>query len=320
MISTMLLVFLTGCTKEPAAQEIEQFLRSQLPEEAPYSLSSVKTETKKTDDRTYTVNFKADLKLDKPLYRQVDTERALRESGWQEGGFLQAGADLQNLPRDVSEQIMKTHAAAVETPVLLQRTAAVGETKSWYGSIDATHLVDKWSFSKAVTQERTNFIGEPREKFGPRTYVQGEAEADAALTVARNARIAFVSAVATNMQLTLERRNRELAERRAEELIVAQQQAAATAEAAKRRLPIELRLRKSSFREAQNVILIKNSSGTALSVDVLMSNGQLEKRFHFDLPAGRPVEIGWLQGWPVRSGDTVTIRNLSYDPMNVRVP
>jgi hypothetical protein len=316
----LLAMVLAACTKQPQVQDLQTFLNSELPKDAPYSLEAIRFETSGLREGKELITFKAEVKLDRPLFRQTDTQTELRKIGWHQEQLDTALSDLRTLPVEMAKGIIETHIAATEVPTILEQVANAGDSHIWYGSVEAMHVVDKWTFSNLVTKERADFIGEPREKFGTKTYVLNGSDTAEALEATKRAHAAFIETVATHVQLAAERQSRQLAEKKAEEVIIAQEQTIRAAEAAKRRLPVELKMRTAAFAQGQKVLLVKNATANLLSIDMLVSDGQREKRFRFDLPIGRPVEVGWAQGWSFKPGDIVLIRNLAYDQLSLRIP
>jgi len=95
--------------------------------------------------------------------------------------ILKALAVIPNLPNDDAKKLVDGATFATTTPTLVEQTTKSGETAFGTASVDAIHVVDKWSFSNLSTQERQEFVGEPRSKFGTKSYVLSTPEANEAL-------------------------------------------------------------------------------------------------------------------------------------------
>ncbi len=312
-LSIICVLLVAGCSKKPDVQEVQQYLSSQLGRDPFYAISALQIELEKAQNDKQHVTFKAELKVNEPLYRLVDVEALIRKSGWDDREYIKALAVIPNLPEEVAKKLVDGATFATTSPTLVEQTATPGEIRVWYGSVDATHVVDKWSFSNLSTQERQEFSGELRSKFGTKSYVMDTPEATEAIDSLKKARAAFTETVKANMQLVAERKGREEAEHRVQELALAQ-------ERAMRRMPVKLALRPATFGPSGKILIITNASDSPLTVDLFMSNGQMERRLRFDLPPLVPRELGWLQGWSLKSGDTVTIDNSSYDQVKITIP
>jgi len=315
----MCVLLIAGCGRKPDVQEVQQYLSSQLGRDPFYAISALQVEVANAQNDKQRVTFKAELKINEPLYRLVDVEALIRKGGWDDSEYIKALAVIPNLPDDEAKKLVDGATFATNSPTLVEQTAKPAETRVWYGSVDATHIVDKWSFSNLSTQDRQEFNGEPRSKFGTKSYILNTPEATEALESLKKARAAFAENVKAKIQLVAERKGREDAELRAQELTMAQEQVAQAAAAVRRQLPVKLVVRPAIFGGGK-VLIITNGSDSPLSVDLFMSNAQLERRVRFDLRPGRPQEVGWSQGWNLKSGDSVTISNSSYDSIKISIP
>jgi disulfide oxidoreductase YuzD len=218
LLGVICVLLFAGCAKKPDTQEVQQYLSSQLGRDPFYAISALQIEVAKAQDDKQRVTFKAELKSNELLYRLVDVEALIRKGGWDDGDYIKAIAMIANLPDDEAKKLVDGATFATQSPTLVEQMAKPGETRAWYGSVDATYVVDKWSFANLATQDRQEFNGEPRSKFGTKSYVLDTPEATEALDSLKKARAAFAENVKAKVQLVAERKGREEAELRAQEL------------------------------------------------------------------------------------------------------
>ena len=138
---------LAGCgqssQQSPPKQEVRDAVAAALP---PFlSLDSIELEPISTGSESVKVNFKAIVVPKDDLF-QVDRE-------------------VDGTPR----------------VILLKMVQASGTKDSLYGSLEAHHMMDKWTLDSPEIQIGLTQLGTPRGSFPPQSYVTGSDEANAAL-------------------------------------------------------------------------------------------------------------------------------------------
>ncbi len=84
-----------------------------------------------------------------------------------------------------------------------------------------------------------------------------------------------------------------------------------------RTMPIVITCREALLKNNGYVYTFLNRSRTTLAFHVILTNpafGQ-PKEFHLVIDGGLSKEIGWYQGWPGASGDTIKVECAGYDPL-----
>jgi hypothetical protein len=86
-------------------------------------------------------------------------------------------------------------------------------------------------------------------------------------------------------------------------------------------LPVTVTFRKS-IGGGSLVAQFTNTSSRVLAVKACLLNGTFRQFdvIALELPPGRRVEHGWLEGWKFASGETIFLEHSDYEPASFNVP
>ena len=86
-------------------------------------------------------------------------------------------------------------------------------------------------------------------------------------------------------------------------------------------VPVVVTTRESAV-GAGRVAQFHNQTNTQLTVSVVFKNQKKDERKEtsFNIPPNGTFEIGWLEGWALESGETITISHPSYRDKTWTVP
>jgi hypothetical protein len=86
-------------------------------------------------------------------------------------------------------------------------------------------------------------------------------------------------------------------------------------------VPVSISYRESAVGRGK-VAVVSNQSGDTLNVLVAHDSPARgrHKTGYLNLPPGRSVEIGWLEGWRFESGDRVSVSHAGFQPQSVLIP
>jgi hypothetical protein len=345
MMATALAVFAlvlsVGCAKKPELADVQQYLASGLEKAAPYRVGAVVVETESGAEGKAVVKFKAELVTDEPLYVRVGAAEELAKTGWKEAELDSAIESAAQLPADLAEKVEKAKPKRAADLVVLKQSVAANEKRVWYGTVDAKYLVDRWSFANLATEKRETFDGQKRASFPSDAIVLGSPEAPKAFEEAVAARRNYIEAIASAQAIVKERGLREDAEKQAAAEIQRERQTRAEAEmraaaearsrqaaeqqaeAARRKMPVQIEFRKAAMGRG-NVAVIRNTSAEMLELGVTISDGfKVWRKVVQVRPANTPgsmTEIGWAQGWDFKSGDALKLEHRYYLAQQYRAP
>jgi len=314
-VTATALFLCAGCTSKIPDNDVAAVLAENVPAalKAVVTVGPVQTDISSAGDDSL-VKFKTQLTLTQPLFESADFDALAKSTQSDTSLFAKIEEGAQNLAPATRVELALDIEKATQKPVFIVQTTASGTAADWYGSFKAKKVVDKWVSSDFKTEAQPPLKGQPRAAFAEGAIEQTNAKAWFSENQARQAavlqKIDVAKTLAQKDSEVAEAKAAAAAERQARESLVS------AVEKQVRQMPITLSLRPALV---GRTLVLGMQVAQAMSVRLEVDRGLQHFARDYQLVPGRATQVGHMEGWGFKSGDTIRVSNPSFDTKTVTV-
>jgi hypothetical protein len=332
-ITATVLMLCAGCTSKIPDSEVAAVLTDNVPAalKAAATVGPAQTDISSAGDDSL-IKFKTQLQLAQPLFESVDFAAMARSTQSDTSLFEKIEGSVQGLVPTARNELAAEIEKATQRPAFIVQTAPAGTASDWYGSFKAKKVVDKWVSSDFKTEAEPKLKGQPRAAFPEGAIEQPNAKAwfsenqarqvavlqkiEAGLALAQKD-IEIAEAKASAAQ-TLAQKDSEVAEARAAAAAERQAREMFTTAVQKqvRQMPVNLTMRPALV---GGTLVLGMQAAQAMSVRLEVERGLQHFARDYQLVPGRTTQVGHMEGWGFKSGDTIRVSNPSFDTKAITV-
>lgn len=309
------LILCTGCSSKVSENDVAAVLT----ENVPPSLKSVVTVGPTQSDISAVgddslVKFKTQLKLTQPLFESADFGTMAKSTESDISLFSKIEESAQGLAPAARDEFAADIEKATQKPAFIVQTAAAGAASDWYGSFRDKKVIDKWVSSDFKTEVEPRLKGQPRTAFSEAAIEGPNAKTWFAENRARQVDVLQKIEIAKK----LAQKDSEIAQAMASAATErsAKESLTAANEKQARQMPVNLSMRPALV---GGTLVLGMQAAQAMSVRLEVERGLQRFSRDYQLSPGRTTQVGHLEGWGFKSGDTVRVSNPSFDTKIVTV-